>query len=524
MALRELLASFSIDGTQAEAGMRKLDAGVNGLASKLGGLADAFLGGALLKGLGSFVHGQIEAGDALVDLSTKLGVGADELQKFQYGAGIMGVSAEGAAQALGFLNKNVGEALGGAKEASQTFAGMGVALKNADGSVRETGDLIPELADAFAAMGSQQERTATAMKIFGKSGAQLLPFLQQGREGVEALNKEFGDLGGGLNDDFLQAADGAGDAMYRVNFALSGLKSRLVLSVAPAIERFATRLSKSIAFLTKLTKETRVASLAWGAMGIAAVASLAKVGVGLSKLLGLAPAGGGIFKSLLSLGYLGLIVLAVGALVLIFEDFYTMITGGQSVIGDLLDSLFGVGTSQAVIEAVNAALSEMVEVARSLWPLIQLVGQLFLAIWPYAKIAVTEFAKIWLSTFVTTFKAIVGMIEFASKAFGSFLKLAGGVANAIGGAVGSDALSNVGKSLATAGVGITAATAPKQSAFLGAERPPSGIGDVSQSNTVNVTVQGGSTPRETGQAVKTGVTDALGSQLQNALGALSTGG
>ena len=207
--LRELLASFNVDTGQAVQSLKHLDVGIARAKQTLGALAEAFIGSAIVHGLGEFIEGQIEAGSRVNDLSEKLGVGTEELQKFQLAAGLAGVNSESAAQALGFLNKNMGAALEGNKEAVETFAKMGVALKDGSGKVRELGDVIPEIADSFEKLESNQERTALAMKIFGKSGAALIPLLKEGSAKLVEMNRRFEELGGGMTEEFVKAADEA---------------------------------------------------------------------------------------------------------------------------------------------------------------------------------------------------------------------------------------------------------------------------------------------------------------------------
>src|SRR5688572_29131721 len=156
--LREIIASFDVDTSKAQQGMQTLDAKVQKAAQTLGALADAFVNSAFVKGITSFVEHQIQAGSAVNDLSEKLGVGTDELQAFQFAAGMVGVSAEEAAKGLQFLNKNVGEAVSGNAEATSTLQKLGVAIKDGSGEVRDAANLMPDLAEAFSKLDSDAER------------------------------------------------------------------------------------------------------------------------------------------------------------------------------------------------------------------------------------------------------------------------------------------------------------------------------------------------------------------------------
>lgn len=315
MALRELLATFNVDTGQAVSGLRQLDGKLSGAAAQLGNFAEAVLGSVSLGGMAEFITSQIDAGSAINDLSERLGVGTDELQRFQFAAGLVGVDAERAATSLQFLNKNIGEALSGNAEATKGFHDLGVAIKGPDGSVRELGDVIPEVADAFAKMGSDQERTEKAMKLFGKSGAALIPLLKGGSEGLEAMRKEFDALGGGLSKEFIEAADKTGDELDKLKFGIRGVKASIAMALLPYVQKAIALGQDWVKRIIKLTRETNVLKYITAAFGILAGASFAKAGAGFAKMFGILPQGKTGFLTLLrSMGGFGAIILLVGGL------------------------------------------------------------------------------------------------------------------------------------------------------------------------------------------------------------------
>lgn len=339
--LRELLASFDIDTSKAQASLKGVNAKMNEAKSALGALAEFYGGKKIAEGFKEFVAGQIEAGSRVNDLSEKLGVGVEELQQFQFAAKLVGVEGEGAAAAIGFLSKNMGLAIEGNKEAVETFTKLGVDIKDAGGNVRELGDVIPDLADAFEGMGSSQERTAAAMKIFGKQGAALIPLLKDGSKGLREMYEEFDRLGGGMSEDFVHDADKAGDEIDKLKFAFNGWKSQLAHAILPLVAQTATRMAGLVGTFRKVTKETDLAKYAMTAMGAASAAASLKSAVGISKLLGIVPKDASFWKSALGLGEIGLVIAGVALLFLVFEDLFQLITGGQSLTGELMTEFFG---------------------------------------------------------------------------------------------------------------------------------------------------------------------------------------
>jgi hypothetical protein len=134
MALRELLLSLGVDSTEAVNKLKEVDSKVSKTVGLFGQLAKTAMGAFSVNAVGNFLKEQIALGDHLDKTAIKLGVSTDELQKFQYAAELSGVGADEASQALMFLNRNMGVALGGGA-AAQEFAEFNVALEYADGSV-----------------------------------------------------------------------------------------------------------------------------------------------------------------------------------------------------------------------------------------------------------------------------------------------------------------------------------------------------------------------------------------------------
>jgi|SRR5882672_1479373 len=527
MALREILAEFGVKVDHDA--LEKFDHQIEGVKGKLEQLAGIVGGLFIGKEISEFIQHQVEAGDALVDLADKLGVGADELQAFQYSAGIFGVGADQAALSLSLLNKNVGEAVTGNKEAAKSFSDLKIHLKDNNGQVREANDLIPEIADAFAEMKSQQERAAVAMKLFGRSGQALLPFLSKGSEGVKELNDEFIDLGGGMSKSFLEMADKAGDQAFRLNFAIMGLKTTIVEQILPGIMSFTTWLTQLVVGLRKFVDQTTFVKTALASLSLAGIIAA---------------------FALLDIEVI-LVVAAFLAAYLALDDLYALFTGGDSVIGDFIDSIGGVGASQAFVKEVTDAVHELMQAFHEMRPELEVLAAAFT--WVFKNVLGFLLAGV-----VQTIQWIASAISGIAKALtflnsGAALKTIGDAIKQAAGPGPSSPIGAVGQAAVDSGslrmaqyasrIGVEnsqdfASTGAKETiggitpgftygppaALAGNGKGPNG-GNVDQTNHVQVTVQGGANPKETGDNVQRGVTDAMRQAAKDAFGALAaTGG
>lgn len=180
--------------------------------------------------------GVIDEADALAKLAQRTGVSAQALQELGYAADLSDVSTEELANGFKFLSKNMVDAVNGSAEVKKTFKTLGVSLVDSNGKIRSTDEVFTELADKFAGMPETAAKSAYAMKVFGKSGAQLLPLLNEGADGLAVLRSEFQQLHGGFDDAFLENAQQFNDDVSRIKTAWGGVKSEIAQAVLPALQ------------------------------------------------------------------------------------------------------------------------------------------------------------------------------------------------------------------------------------------------------------------------------------------------
>lgn len=175
--------------------------------------------GAALTGIGAMgaFKSLIDQADNMNDLSKKTGIAVGELSKFNQMAKMSGTDIGGVAIGLKKLSSNIVEAAGGNRELSKIFNILGVDVKNADGSIRNAGSVMLDISNIFMQMEDGALKNALAVKLFGKAGAELIPFLN---EGADAINRFKETLG----PDMASESDRFNDNLVRIssNFELVG--------------------------------------------------------------------------------------------------------------------------------------------------------------------------------------------------------------------------------------------------------------------------------------------------------------
>ena len=218
--------------TLTESG-KKAESGMAGLKDKaaLAGAAIAAAATAVV----AMTKASIDAADAASDNAQAAGTTTENYTRMAYA---MRFGAGGAADLDGsmkFLNKSMFDAANGSAQASMAFDRLGIAYTNTDGSLRDSTDVMLDVAERFSTMKDGAEKSALAMDIFGKSGAEIIPFLNQGKDGISALTEQADRLGITLSGDVADAAGQFNDNIEILKGAAQGFGNQVMKGLLPAL-------------------------------------------------------------------------------------------------------------------------------------------------------------------------------------------------------------------------------------------------------------------------------------------------
>jgi len=229
MIVRELITRLGFDGDESK--VRSFDGAVKGL---VGGLTLAV---GAMKAVNAAAFGLANAaakvGDEVAKTGRQLGMGAEALQEYRFAFDRLGVSEGEATSGMERFSRALGRAGQGSKTEAGAFEALGVNIRNADGSLRNMEDLLPEAADGLAAISNEAERAAMAQDLFGRSGGRLAMALASGGAEIENLREEFRLLGGGLTNEQAKAAEEFTDTMTNMRTVLNGIKLQIGAELMP---------------------------------------------------------------------------------------------------------------------------------------------------------------------------------------------------------------------------------------------------------------------------------------------------
>ena len=221
--------SFETDTKRAEKRLKEFEKSAERMA-KIVVAAGLAIGSAFIV----MTKRTIDSMDAMSKQAQQAGVTTEALSSLGYAAKLSGVEQGNLTQSLARLSKGMIEAANGTGEAKKAFDSLGIKAS----TMQSADEALLQIADRFANMEDGAKKTALAMQIFGRSGAQLVPFLNQGRDGIQRLQEEATKLGVTLDTKTAKAAEEFNDNLTRLSFSLTGLMNNVMIPLLPILNDY----------------------------------------------------------------------------------------------------------------------------------------------------------------------------------------------------------------------------------------------------------------------------------------------
>ncbi len=281
------------DDSKLMNGLRAAQEKLHQFGNKLAGL------GSTLKSAGDAViapmRGALDffaaSGDELSKAADKTGASIESLSELRHAAAQSAVEFKQLTTAMNKQQRGLAEAASGNKTATEWFDNLGL-------SVDRLLELSPDeqftaIAEKISQIEDPAKRTAAAMEVFGKSGAELMPLMIGGAEGIEMLRKEARDLGLQVSGEDAANATLFGDTLANLQDTFKQTAFVVGAAIAPAVTNAMQSIIPMVAFVVKWTSENRqliftVAAIAAGITG----AGVLLIGLGAGFSLAATAVGG----------------------------------------------------------------------------------------------------------------------------------------------------------------------------------------------------------------------------------------
>ncbi|MQV12197.1 phage tail tape measure protein [Sinorhizobium meliloti] len=244
--------SFSLLKTAASGVLTVLTSSVSMLVS-LGRAAVDAAGKLAIVGIGAVAAVNafgIKVGESISDLgklAKAAGVPVDKFSRLASATRLAGGSVTDLATGLQTLSdKIIDAAKGGSSEAY--FKQLGVSVRDAEGNIKSTEQVLDEVADGLKAVPQDTLRASAAFDLFGSSATKLLPILADGSSGLRKYTDEADKLGATVTDKQSRQATELLAKSRKVREALIGVSFKVSDVLLPELTKNS---DKTAAYLAK---------------------------------------------------------------------------------------------------------------------------------------------------------------------------------------------------------------------------------------------------------------------------------
>ena len=433
--VNEVITKFSFKGSLEP--LAKFNAGLKTVVKQSALMATALAGATT--GAAVWASKQLEGVAAMRNFARAQGVGVEALQKLRYAATQDGGTVEALDASIAGLNQRLGQfAATGAGRAKFAIEALGLSIKDSNGQIRPTVDILKDIAEKTKGM-EQSKRIGLAYQLgIDKS---LINMLEGGADGLDRLMAD-AEQWGIISQAQAETSATLSTNIDNLRHGIGVLGQRVAISMSPVLDdlqvQFKALLQDSDSWLNK---------------GLRQIGPVMEAAVGaIKRLMPIIVALGAAWA--VSFAPMLLTAAAIAAVVLIIDDLIVAAQGGDSVIAKLFDS-FGVDIRPILRDAVQfvkdlfaeivafgkALLPPIIEFAKAVIPAVIDIGRAIGAVFGYFinvfqgvmalfrgdTTAAKEFFKKAFDNAINYVKSLVsGLGKFAKAVFtavGNFLKM-----------------------------------------------------------------------------------------------------
>lgn len=172
-----------------------------------------------------------EAAQELNNLAQQLGMTTTEVSAWQAVTSAAGINVGQMTTAQEQLARNLAQARSGVRAQSEAFQALGIDVQQ---NITQS-ELMLQVADRFSQMADGPEKTALAMRVLGRSGADLIPVLNQGSEALRNQMDAAVESGAAVSEAYVAAGLDVDAALNSMRSSASGFANTLFAEVGPAV-------------------------------------------------------------------------------------------------------------------------------------------------------------------------------------------------------------------------------------------------------------------------------------------------
>lgn len=231
------LARWSSAIDKATDDLNKFKTNTSRIAGNIKSILAGLGAGLSVGGMAMLVKDMADYQDEMGKLAQKTGIAVESISTLKYVGELSGASIEQLSTGIKGLTNSMFQAGRGSKEFADVFKAIGVDVKNADGSLRSSEQVMLDIADKFAGLEDGTTKSALAMKLFGESGLAMIPMLNQGADAIRRGQDAARGFGLEVSAGAAAAAEEFNDNMARLKANVDGLANSIGNNLIPELNK-----------------------------------------------------------------------------------------------------------------------------------------------------------------------------------------------------------------------------------------------------------------------------------------------
>lgn len=220
---------------------------------KILGAATAGAFTATATAIAALVDHSITAAAEMNRLSQSTGLSVEQFSGLAYAAKLSEVGTGQLSKGLVILSKNLEKSNLQTLEGKAAHSALATLFRGNIPVFKSTDEAFLAIADRLSRLPDGFQKTALAAQIFGKGGAALLPVLNEGAKGLEAIRKEAAQLGVVFDKETAESAEKFEKDVIKLKAAVEGLGNEITKKALPAL----TQLSQAAVGFAKSDSKGR---------------------------------------------------------------------------------------------------------------------------------------------------------------------------------------------------------------------------------------------------------------------------
>lgn len=367
-AMKRLKSVATTMGTGIGKGFASAQGALSSFSQSILSLPTMIAGSVAVTGLVALAKGFADAGSAVDDMAQRTGMSAEAVSSLGYVAKMTGTDIGTVEKAVRKMQQGVADAAAGVPGAAEKFDALGLSVSDLEKMTPDQQFIA--IADRLSRIEDPALKSAAAMEYFGKAGADLVPMISEGGEGIQSLIGDAQKLGQVMSGEDAAAAAKLGDVFDQLWAVLGALQNRIGAAIAPLLVSVGETIIETVTTVSTWIDSNReliVTIAQWAAVGAGLLAGLVALG-GAAMVAGAAISGlvavGGAIATVFSVigGVLAAIASPVGLIVIGLTAaagaaLYFSGAGGEMVsfLSTKFEELKGIALP--VFEAIQTALS-----------------------------------------------------------------------------------------------------------------------------------------------------------------------